>query len=98
MQCNPSTVDQSTSTSTRLPLMTEEELSSDRSIRILYPSNKLKNSSDQQSRHDRHEQTILLTSTCLDEDQMVCIFIDIAIFIHLFVHSSESCERLLLEI
>lgn len=62
--------------------MTEEELASDRTIRILYPSSKLKNSHDPQSLHDRQEQTIILTSTCLDEDQMVCLKSMINIRIH----------------
>ena len=38
MQCNPSTADQTTLTSTKISVMTDDELTSDRTIRILTPS------------------------------------------------------------
>ncbi|CAF0935322.1 unnamed protein product [Rotaria sordida] len=95
VQCNPSTVNQTTtttttttSTSTNLSMMTDDELISDRTIRIIRPSNHIlktinsikhnntsqefikndiKNEDDEQFRKD---QEIILTSTCLDDDQM----------------------------
>ncbi len=75
VQCNPSTVDQSTKTS----VITDDELISDRTIRILTPSSTdhIKRSNSQEfllnGIENNREQKIILTSTCLDDDQMVRI-------------------------
>jgi hypothetical protein len=76
VQCNPSTADQGTEIST----MTDDELTSDRTIRILTPSsqvltgNHIKRSSSQEFLLNGYrKEKIILTSTCLDDDQMVKI-------------------------
>jgi hypothetical protein len=85
VQCNPSTADQTTLTSTKISVMTDDELTSDRTIRILTPSSRvlttnnikrngshefLLNGIKTEDENDR-EKKIILTSTCLDDDQMV---------------------------
>lgn len=85
MQCNPSTADQTTLTSTKVSVMTDDELTTDRTIRILTPSSRVltanhlkKNSSHEfllngirsEDENDQ-EKKIIITSTCLDDDQMV---------------------------
>jgi hypothetical protein len=65
-------------------IMTDDELRSDRTIRILTPSShlsarfSLKRSTSQeflingaQNDDERTKQPIIITSTCLDDDQMV---------------------------
>ncbi|CAF4006009.1 unnamed protein product [Rotaria sordida] len=85
IQCNPSTVDQTTLTSTKISVMTDDELTSDRTIRILTPSsrvfktNYLKRNSSHEfllngikiEDENEREKKIIVTSTCLDDDQMV---------------------------
>ncbi|CAF4411322.1 unnamed protein product [Rotaria sp. Silwood2] len=87
VQCNPSTVNQTTSTSTNLSSMTDDELTSDRTIKIIRPSNhvlktlnSIKHNTSQEfllndiKTEDDEEfgkdQEIIITSTCLDDDQM----------------------------
>ena len=91
VQCNPSTAEQGTITSTELSPNT------DRTIRILFPSSGVTNSpAHTPISADQQEQTIVITSTCLDEDQTVCQqTIPHAIRI---AFPLESSERLLLEI
>lgn len=68
VQCSPSTAEQSTLTSS------ETCSNTDRTIRILSPSIPATNShTSPLISRDQEEKTILLTSTCLDEDQMVCL-------------------------
>ena len=85
VQCNPSTVDQTTLTSTKISVMTDDELALDRTIRILTPSSRVLTSNNlkRNSSHEflsngikvedqnETEKEIILTSTCLDDDQMV---------------------------
>jgi hypothetical protein len=85
IQCSPSTANQTTSTSANISLMTDDELTSDRTIRILTPSshilktaNSIKRSNSEEfqingvkKEDSTKEQEIVITSTCLDDDQMV---------------------------
>ncbi|CAF1031540.1 unnamed protein product [Adineta ricciae] len=85
IQCNPSTVEQTTITSTKISVMTDDELASDRTIQILTPSNRVlatDNVKGNSSHHlllngiktedeDEREKDIIITTTCLDDDQMV---------------------------
>ncbi|CAF2777943.1 unnamed protein product [Rotaria sp. Silwood2] len=87
IQCNPSTVDQTTLTSTKISVMTDDELTLDRTIRILTPSsrglttNYLKRNGSHEfllngikiEDENEREKKIIVTSTCLDDDQMVII-------------------------
>lgn len=95
VQCSPSTAEQSTITSTELSPNT------DRTIRILSPSSGVTNSPSHTPISngisvDQQEQTILLTSTCLDEDQMVCLQTTPHVIYTAF--PLESSERILFEI
>ncbi|CAF1935180.1 unnamed protein product [Rotaria magnacalcarata] len=84
VQCSPSTVDQTTITSTKVSVMTDDELTSDRTIRILTPSSRVL-TTNYLKRNGSHEfllngikiedendgdKQIIVTSTCLDDDQM----------------------------
>lgn len=76
IQCNPSTVNQSTST-VSCNLSDDEENLSDRRIRILTPSsdilktlNSIKRSNSEEFNLSK-DPPMVLTSTCLDDDQMV---------------------------
>ena len=88
VQCNPSTANQTTSTSSEVSAMTDEEIRADRTMRILTPSaNVLKSLSLKRSAsrefllHDikiegdddngTNNEQMIVTSTCLDDDQMV---------------------------
>ena len=85
IQCNPSTVEQTTITSTKISVMTDDELASDRTIQILTPSNRVlptNNVKGNSSHHlllngiktedeDEQGKDIIITTTCLDDDQMV---------------------------
>jgi hypothetical protein len=86
VQCNPSTADQTTLTSTKVSVMTDDELTSDRTIKILTPSNHLLTKNNNIKRNGsqefllngikteddyEREKDIIITSTCLDDDQMV---------------------------
>jgi hypothetical protein len=87
VQCNPSTVDQTTLTSTKISVMTDDELTLDRTIRILTPSSRVltTNNFKRNGSHEfllngikiedenESEKKIIITSTCLDDDQMVII-------------------------
>ncbi len=87
VQCNPSTVDQTTLTSTKTSVMTDDELTLDRTIRILTPSSRVltTNNLKRNGSHEfllngikiedenESEKEIIITSTCLDDDQMVII-------------------------
>jgi len=87
VQCNPSTADQTTLTSTKISVMTDDELTSDRTIRILTPSSRVltTNNFKRNGSHEfllngietedenESEKKIIITSTCLDDDQMVII-------------------------
>ncbi len=89
MQCNPSTADQTTITSTKVSVMTDDELTSDRTIKILTPSSRvlIKNNLKRNGSHEfllngikaedenEKEKKIIITSTCLDDDQMVIIIL-----------------------
>ncbi|CAF0873308.1 unnamed protein product [Adineta steineri] len=84
IQCNPSTVDQTTLTSTKISVMTDDELTSDRTIKILTPSSRVltTNNFKKTNSHEflingikteddyEREKDIIITSTCLDDDQM----------------------------
>ncbi|CAF2044351.1 unnamed protein product [Rotaria magnacalcarata] len=89
IQCNTSTVNQTTSTLTDVSMMTDGELLSDRTVRIIRPSNyvlKTNNSMKRDASQEflindiKHEDNdegfrknteIIITSTCLDDDQMI---------------------------
>ncbi|CAF1434319.1 unnamed protein product [Rotaria sp. Silwood1] len=85
IQCNPSTVDQTTITSTKISVMTDDELTLDRTIRILTPSSRVlttnylkRNGSHEfllngikNDDENEREKSIIVTSTCLDDDQMI---------------------------
>jgi hypothetical protein len=83
VQCNPSTADQTTITSTKISVMTDDELTSDRTIKILTPSSRVltTNNLKRNGSHEfllngienEREKKIIITSTCLDDDQMVII-------------------------
>ncbi|CAF3779772.1 unnamed protein product [Rotaria sp. Silwood1] len=90
VQCTPSTVNQTTSTSTNLTSMTDDELTSDRTIKIIRPSNHLlktfnsikhnasqeflmNNIKNDDNEEFKKDQEIIVTSTCLDDDQMVSV-------------------------
>jgi hypothetical protein len=88
VQCNPSTVDQTTTTSTKISVMTDDELTSDRTIKILTPSSRLLTNNNNLKRNGsqefllngiktddeyEREKDVIITSTCLDDDQMVII-------------------------
>ena len=74
VQCNPSTVNQTTSIS----VLTDDELQSDRAIRIVAPSSHvLRNNAreflidDVTIDDDETDGRIIVTSTCLDDEQVV---------------------------
>ena len=84
IQCHPSTVNQSTGISDEITPINDEELRHDRTIRILTPSIRnlrspiLKRRRSQEFlingtkiEHPFKDDTIVVTSTCLDDDQMV---------------------------
>lgn len=97
VQCNPSTVDQTTMTSTKVSVMTDDELSLDRSIRILTPSSRVlttnylkRNSSHEYLSNgikieddNDNEEKIIITSTCLDDDQLVIKYFFLNIYFFL---------------
>ena len=88
VQCNPSTTNQTTATD--FALISDEELISDRTIKILTPSHHVlkainsmrstetanlvvDNIKTENSEGIKKEREIILSSTCLDDDQMVII-------------------------
>ena len=89
IQCNPSTANQSTAISTAdIVTMDDKQLESDRHIRIIRPSSPLMQSLAAKRAQSQEltingikceeedsveQQRIIVTSTCLDDDQMVII-------------------------
>lgn len=76
IQCTPSTANQTTST-TSVEIFDNEDYLSDRRIRILTPSSDILNNLNNIKRRFSEDSTtskdpvIVITSTCLDDDQMV---------------------------
>lgn len=69
VQCNPPAADQGTMTS----MITDEEIIADRTVRVLVPSVKVPPAP---TKHedlavDEKERPLIVTSTCLDDEQMV---------------------------
>lgn len=68
IQCNISTVDQGTVTS----MITDEEIGNDRRIKTLTPSIKtLPKTNSEEFLFDEKTKPIIVTSTCLNDEQMV---------------------------
>lgn len=73
IQCDTSTINEQTSTSTST--MIDEELLLDRRIKIIKPSSHLfqHNTSEKSLNNSNQTEQIVIASTCLDDDQMVTI-------------------------
>lgn len=84
IQCHPSTVNQSTGVSDDISIINDDELRHDRTTRILTASTRnvkspiLKRRRSQEFlsngtkvEHPFKDDTVVVTSTCLDDDQMV---------------------------